>query len=171
MVYGEAYFDVSPSSEHQGSKFKVLNKSQEIEVLGTEFNVKAYQDETNIYTTLVEGVVSVSSDNESQILTPGQQTNLDVSNKNLTVSKVNVYSEISWKEGIFSFRGKSLKNIMVVLSRWYDMDVSFENKDLEQIKFKGVLSKDQSIEEILLAIKATGIIKNYEINNKEILLK
>ena len=54
LVYGEAYFDVSPSTNHKGMKFKVLNGSQEVEVLGTEFNIKAYKDETNVYTTLVE---------------------------------------------------------------------------------------------------------------------
>ena len=53
LVYGEAYFDVSPSSEHNGSSFKVYNQSQEIEVLGTEFNIKAYRDETNIYTNFI----------------------------------------------------------------------------------------------------------------------
>ena len=72
----EAYFDVSPSTAHGGDKFKVLNKSQEIEVLGTEFNVKAYKDETHIYTTLVEGKVDVSTDNKKQSLRPKPTTKL-----------------------------------------------------------------------------------------------
>ncbi|HEX9826742.1 MAG TPA: FecR family protein, partial [Flavobacteriaceae bacterium] len=60
LVYGEAYFDVSPSTAHGGSNFKVFNNNQEVEVLGTEFNIKAYKDEINIFTTLVEGKVAVS---------------------------------------------------------------------------------------------------------------
>ena len=60
LVYGEAYFDVSPSTAHKGLKFKVINQAQEVEVLGTEFNIKAYKDESNIFTTLIEGKVAVS---------------------------------------------------------------------------------------------------------------
>ena len=70
LVYGEAYFDVSPSVEHNGAKFKVFNQSQEVEVLGTEFNVKAYKDETNIYTTLVEGRVVIDNGALKQSLLP-----------------------------------------------------------------------------------------------------
>ena len=61
LVYGEGYFAVSPSTEHEGSKFIVFNQSQEIEVLGTEFNIKAYREDTKIYTTLVEGKVSINT--------------------------------------------------------------------------------------------------------------
>ncbi|PXX21453.1 FecR domain-containing protein, partial [Arenibacter sp. ARW7G5Y1] len=71
LVYGEAYFDVSPSTEHGGTKFKVLNLSQEVEVIGTEFNIKAYSDETMVYTTLAEGKVVVGNDNFKQPLLPG----------------------------------------------------------------------------------------------------
>lgn len=171
LVYGEAYFDVSPSIEHKGSKFKVFNQSQEIEVLGTEFNIKAYKDETNVYTTLVEGKIVVDNGVLKQGLIPNQQSTLDLLNNNISVAVVDVYTEISWKNGIFSFKGKSLKDIMKVISRWYDIDVVFESIELENVTFKGVLGKDQKIEEILLTIKTLSIIKDYEINNKKIILK
>lgn len=170
LVYGEAYFDVSPSTEHNGSKFKVLNRFQEVEVIGTEFNIKAYKDEKNIYTTLIEGKVAVDNGVSMQDLTPNQQSNLDTDNLNFTVAKVDVKEEISWKEGVFSFKGKPLKDIMKVISRWYDVDIVFENKSLEKIKFKGTLDKLQSIEEILSIMKSSSI-NNYEINNKTIILK
>ncbi|MDO5979178.1 FecR family protein [Flavivirga spongiicola] len=170
LVYGEAYFDVSPSTEHQGSNFKVYHKAQEIQVLGTEFNVKAYKDETHVYTTLAEGKVSVSTENENNVLEPNEQSNLNTTNKNLTVSKVNVYSETSWKDGIFSFIDKPLKDVTKVLERWYDVDVIFMNQSLGIVEFNGVLGKDQSIEEILGAIKSISI-NNYEINNKTIIIK
>ena len=171
LVYGEAYFDVSPSTEHKGSKFKVFNQSQEIEVIGTEFNIKAYKDESNIYTTLVEGKVLVNYENRKQNLTPNEQSSLDVNNKIFLVKKVDVYNEISWKEGVFSFESKPLKEIMKVLSRWYDIEVVFENKSLENIRFFGVLGKDQKIEEILETIKKFKIIEEYEIEDKTIILK
>lgn len=171
LVYGEAYFDVSPSTKHKGSKFKVFNKSQEVEVVGTEFNIKAYKDETNVYTTLVEGKVNVSIANTKQRLIPNQQLNLNIKTNASVVNTVDVYDEIAWKEGVFSFRRKSLEDIMKVLSRWYDLDVKFTNPELKKSGFNGIVGKDQKIETILETIKSYGVIKEYEIKNKTIVLK
>lgn len=171
LLYGEAYFDVSSSSNHNGASFKVLNQNQEVEVLGTEFNVKAYTDESHVYTTLVEGKVAVSNNGVKQNLLPNQQSKLDLKSNTISVQEIDVYSETSWRKGIFSFKSKSLKEIMVVLSRWYDTEIIFENPDLESIKFNGVLSKNDDIEEILSIIKNTNFINAYEIKEKKIMLK
>lgn len=171
LVYGEAYFDVSPSSAHNGTKFIVYNQSQEIEVLGTEFNIKAYRDETNIYTTLVEGKVSVNTPISNQILKPSQQTNLNLEANSMTISEVNVYNEVSWKDGVLSFRRKPLADIMKVLSRWYDVEIYFANDSIKKAGFNGVLGKDQNIEEILKTIKNFGVINDYNIEDKHIILK
>ncbi|MFK5973194.1 MAG: FecR family protein [Flavobacteriaceae bacterium] len=171
LVYGEAYFDVTSSKAHKGSKFRVLNRNQEIEVFGTEFNIKAYRDETNIYTTLIEGSVTVGNGDEKRKLLLNQQSKLNIENNTFNVYKVNVYNETSWKNGIFSFRDKPLKEIMKVISRWYDVDVVFENKELEAVTFKGVLGKNQNLQEILSTIKTLSIIQNYEIDAKKIILK
>lgn len=171
LVYGEAYFDVSPSTSHNGSKFKVNHKSQEVEVLGTEFNIKAYKDDVNIYTTLVEGKVSITSGANSEILAPSQQSNLDIVTNTMSIATKDVYDDVSWREGIFSFENKPLKDIMKSLSRWYDIDVVFADAHLENIQFNGLLYKDHSIIELLNDIKNFGVIKNYEINNKTITLK
>ncbi|MGS0524410.1 FecR family protein [Zobellia nedashkovskayae] len=169
LVYGEAFFDVSSSSNHKGSHFKVLNQFQEVEVLGTKFNIKAYKNETDVYTYLVEGKVAVNTVNTNEVLAPGEQSNLNRETSEITVRKGNSYRETSWKDGIFSFKHKSLKDIMVVLSRWYDMEVIFKNKELENVTFTGTLYKNQSIEEILTFIQ--GSILTYEINNKTITFK
>lgn len=171
LVYGEAYFEVSPSTAHKGARFKVFNKSQEVEVVGTEFNIKAYKDEANVYTTLVKGKVDVSAQNKKQRLIPNQQLNLDLKSKTLIVSTIDVYDEIAWKEGIFSFRKKSLEEIMKVLSRWYDLDVQFANPELKKTGFNGIIGKDQKIEEVLETIKGYGIIKDYKITGKTMILK
>lgn len=171
LVYGEAYFEVSHSTEHKGSNFKVLNNNQEVEVLGTEFNIKAYGDEANIYTTLVEGKVSVSVGSLNKILKPGEQLNLNVIKKGLDISAVDVYDQISWKNGVFSFKRTSLKEIMQVLSRWYDMDVKFENDQLQSMGFSGVIGKEQNIEQIMETIRSFGVINTYEINNNKIIIK
>ena len=171
LVYGEAYFEVSPSTKHKGAKFKVLNQSQEVQVLGTQFNIKAYRDETNVYTTLVEGKVAVSNSKINKILKPSEQSNLNLQDKTIAISKVDVYNEISWKDGVFSFRKKPLGEIMKVLSRWYDIEVQFENQDSKNARFNGVLGKEQKIEDILKRIKKFKVIKDYEIKNKKVIIK
>jgi transmembrane sensor len=171
LVYGEAYFEVSPSTKHKGAHFKVLNNKQEIDVIGTEFNIKAYKDEANIYTTLVEGKVDVKIENKKQRLMPNQQFSLNIKTSNSFVKNVDVYNEISWKEGVFSFEKTTLKDMMKVLSRWYDFDFVFKNKAIENEVFDGVLRKNQSLDEILGSIKNFKIIKNYEIKNKEVILE
>ena len=171
LIYGEAYFDVSPSTDHQGAKFRVLNKSQEVDVLGTEFNIKAYLDEAMVYTTLVEGKVVVYNATHKEILLPNQQSKINIKNKVLTIDEVDVYSEVSWRDGLFSFKSKPLNEIMIVLARWYDVEVVFENIEHKAIKFNGVLSKNDSIEEILTVIMKTKFINAYDIKDKKIIIK
>lgn len=171
LVYGEAYFDVSPSSENEGSKFIVNNLNQEIEVVGTEFNIKAYKDENVIYTTLVEGQILVGFNDKKERLVPSQQSVLNKSTKDISVVTVDVYNEISWKEGIFVFDGKSLKDIMKVLTRWYDMEVIFMDETVENELFVGVLRKNRDINTVLTSIKNYGTIKDYTIRDKKVILK
>lgn len=171
LVYGEAYFDVSPSTAHKGAKFKVLNQNQEVEVFGTEFNIKAYRDDDNVYTTLVEGKVTVNLEGKKRFLKPNQQSVLDINNQMITISNVDVYNEISWKEGVFSFDDLTLKEITKVLSRWYDVDFVFLNESLENEKFVGVLDKNQNLVDILSTIKNLSVIREYKIKDKTIMLK
>lgn len=171
LIYGEAYFEVSPSTKHKGSRFKVKTQMQNVEVMGTEFNVKAYKGEANIYTTLIKGKVAISNATTKQILAPNQQSNLNLKNNSINITTVDVYSEISWKKGLFVFKGMSLKEISKVLSRWYDVDIEFAEAALENVKFNGVLNKNQNIEEILTTIKNTNFINAYEIKNNKIILK
>jgi len=172
LVYGEAYFDVSPSSANNGSKFIVHNQNQDIEVLGTEFNIKAYKDETNIYTTLVEGQVLVNKNGEKQRLLPNQQSILDKNTNSIVViEKLNINNEISWREGVFIFDGKTLKEIMKVMSRWYDMEVVFKNKDIEDEEFVGVLRRNREIKKMLSSIKGFGTIKDYTISGNNVILE
>lgn len=170
LVYGEAYFDVSPSTKHDEVKFKVINQAQEVEVLGTEFNIKAYKDESNLYTTLIEGKVVVNTIGKNTVLAPSQQLNLDLKTNNTAISKVDVYQEISWKNGVFSFKNKSLKDITKVLSRWYEVEVAFNDQTLEKMVFNGTIKKKLSITDVLETITVGNGIE-YEINDRTVLLK
>ncbi len=171
LVYGEAYFDVASSTLHDGAKFKVHHQFQDVEVLGTEFNVKAYKDETIISTTLVEGKVAIGMNHAHRILMPNQQFNLSMLSGDTEILTVEVDGIVSWKDGVFDFEGKTLKEIMRVLSRWYDIDVVFLNKSMEREKFIGTFNKNLSIEDVLLTLKVANIINNYKIKGKVISIK
>jgi ferric-dicitrate binding protein FerR (iron transport regulator) len=84
---------------------------------------------------------------------------------------VEVNQHTAWIRGYFHFRDKPLKDIMQVLARWYDVNISFASPTLEKVKFSGLLSKKQTLEEILTGIKNTKSINAYEIKNKTITIK
>lgn len=170
LIYGEAYFDVSHSTRHNGAHFKVITQAQEIDVLGTEFNVKAYNNEKTIVTTLIDGKISLGNGISKKILLPYQQAKFNVESDDILVSKVDVFDEVAWKRGVFSFKNKPLKEIMSVLSRWYNIDIVIESKEKELIEFTGVLNRNQNILEILLTIKNINDI-NYDLNDDKIILK
>ncbi|WP_208889584.1 FecR family protein [Polaribacter sejongensis] len=170
LLYGEAYFDVSKSTKHNGDAFVLKTNNQTITVLGTEFNVKAYRDETDILTTLLEGSVNVKNKNNNKTLIPGQQSKISNSSDFIKVYEVKADDEIAWVNGMFSFKNKPLKEILKVLSRWYDLDVEFTKKESEEILFTGVLRKQQSIYRILESIKTTTNVK-YSIKNRILTIK
>lgn len=171
LVYGEAYFEVSPSTRHKGAKFKVKTQMQNVEVIGTQFNIKAYKDETNIYTTLVEGKVAISNAKTKELLAPSQQSKISRDTDNIQITTVDVYNETSWRKGLFVFKGMPLKDISKVLSRWYDVEIEFADPALGNVKFNGVLNKNQKLEDILTTIKNINFITAYEIKNHKVILK
>tara|TARA_R110000764_G_scaffold42426_3_gene95568 strand:+ start:951 stop:2114 length:1164 start_codon:yes stop_codon:yes gene_type:complete len=172
LIYGEAYFKVSPSTKHKGAPFHVLTKSQEINVLGTEFNIKAYDGERTMATTLVEGKINIKKGAFSETLVPNQQATANHESDEIHVDEVDVSQEISWIKGLFSFNEKPLDEIMIVLSRWYDTDVVFANSKQKKFVFTGILERTEAVEGILKFIEATseGQIK-FEINDKTIIIK
>jgi ferric-dicitrate binding protein FerR (iron transport regulator) len=171
LLYGEIYLDVSPASKHQGAIFKIITKTQQIKVVGTEFNVQAYNEEHKIYTTLVDGIVQVTANNKKEELRPGEQSILDLRSQELFKTNVDVDYAIAWTKGYFHFRDKPLQHIMKVLSRWYDVEIIFNSPDLKNVQFSGLLSRKQTLAEILDGIKNTNTISAYEIKNKTITIR
>ena len=173
LIYGEAYFDVFNNPNNKASKFKVLNKSQVIEVLGTEFNLKAYRDEDYIYTTLVEGNVAIKLKNgDKKNIFPEQQAKWNPTNNSFSLkTDINLMNEISWRYGVFNFDGKPLAEIMKTVSRWYDIEVRFLDKKIEEKEFVGVIRKNRNLEDILQNLINFEVIKDYEINEKTVILK
>lgn len=171
LLYGEVYLDVSPSTKHQGGAFKIIAQEQEVEVIGTEFNLKAYGEDAKIYTTLVEGKVQIIANGKQAYLNPSEQSILDLNSGQLSKSQVDVNYDTAWLRGYFYFKDKPLKEIMQVLARWYDIQISFNSSELEKVNFSGLLSKKQTIEEILNGIKNTNSINAYEIKNNTVTIR
>ncbi|AUP79975.1 FecR family protein [Flavivirga eckloniae] len=171
LLYGEAYFDVSPSENHNGSVFKVYSQQQEINVLGTEFNVKSYKDEDIIQTTLVEGKITLDVSTFKNILNPAEQLTFNTTNKSINKKVVDVKRYVSWKDGYFTFEDKSLEEVCKIMSRWYDVDFEISNSEIKNIELSGSVRKNQNIENILMSLYNLKDIQ-YEIKeNKKVYLK
>lgn len=144
FLKGEAYFEVW----HDESKpFLVESADQEVRVLGTSFAVQAYPDERAVLTTLEEGWVNVQSGDTRVVLNPGEQS--IVQDDTIVVKEVNTRPFTAWREGKFIFINKPLCEIMLTLSRWYDINVFYSSVDLGDIKFTGELIRYSDIEELL----------------------
>ncbi|WP_343330580.1 FecR family protein [Polaribacter staleyi] len=168
LIYGEAYFEVSPSKINSGDGFSVLNSLQKVSVLGTHFNVKAYPEDHLITTTLLEGKVLVENNEKVKMyLEPNEETILNVLTLEMKKREVDAKEKISWVKGYFSFDNTSLLEITKILSRCYDVDISFEDEKIKDLRFNGVLSKKQDIKFVLDAIINTTDI-TYEIKNTKI---
>ena len=173
LLYGEAFFDVSSSQNNDGSEFIVSTKTQKINVLGTKFNIKAYNEDNIITTTLVEGKVKVENGRNQILLSANQQSKVDSNSPDIGVSEVDVSQQISWINGLFSFNDTSLEDIMHTLSRWYDSEFIFKSANQKGFIFSGILERTKSIEDILLIIEKTSSSNeiNFEINNKTIIIE
>ncbi|RQO74664.1 hypothetical protein DBR43_04565 [Pedobacter sp. KBW06] len=139
---GEGYFEVKKDQSHT---FVVSSGAQEIEVLGTHFNVNAYADEHSIKTTLLEGSVKI---NKHTVLKPGEQSSY-LESGSLLLKQVDVEEAISWKEGYFRFDKKDLRSIMRNISRWYDVEIVYKDPRLEKLSFSGTVSRYSNVSKIL----------------------
>lgn len=167
-LHGEAYFKVTKSQEHP---FIVKTDKMDILVTGTEFNVKAYQNEKLVQATLVSGQVRVAvgeDRSQTQVLIPSQQAEFGQDGQ-LQVKNVDVNSFIAWKNGQFIFKNDRLEDIMTVLARWYDFEVFYLNDSVRDLVFAGKLNRLEAIDPILEIMASTGKI-NIEIKGKSVVL-
>jgi ferric-dicitrate binding protein FerR (iron transport regulator) len=167
---GEAYFEVATLRLRSGQKmpFKVkLVNGGEVEVLGTHFNINAYEDEPVIKTTLLEGKVKMSSmvNGEWSMLKPGEQVSLSQQSHLSQPIPVQTEEAIAWKNNLFWFENTDMQTVMRQVSRWYDVDIEFEDKIDRHIT--GTLPKNVSISTLLKVMEESGGI-HFTINGKKV---
>lgn len=158
-IKGEAYFEVA---DNKKIPFKVYSEHQEIEVLGTHFNVNTYGDEEADKTTLLEGSVKVSRMGgggkimESETIKPGQVAVLKKGGKRIEVAQALADEAVAWKNGYFKFNRTDLKTIMRQVSRWYNVDVVYKG-DFGNDLFGGKIKRSDSVSGILRILKLSNI--------------
>lgn len=193
---GEAYFEVAKMyssslpargiSSQRGERssrvpFIVQSGQQEVEVLGTHFNVNAYKDEASIKTTLLEGSVKISSlptgispRRRERILKPGQQALVPFplgrgaeGGEGITVTEADP-NATAWVKGKFRFENTTLQDVMKQISRWYDVDVEYPNGIAEK-RFSGDISRNNNLSDVLKVMKIMNL--KFRVEGKKIIVE
>jgi len=160
---GEAYFEVA---KNKNMPFSVAVKGTSIEVLGTHFNVMAYDDENSLVTTLLEGSVKLKNNRAEALLKPGQKAVLGTGRTVYQISEANTDEAVAWKNGYFMFDNENIQSIMKKVARWYDVDVSYTGGTRE-LNFGGTVSRFSDITELLKTLEITGTI-HFKIEGRKI---
>ena len=154
-ITGEVYFEIV---KDKSKPFKVTAGDQQVEVLGTHFNINAYQDEDHVKTSLLEGSVKVNQ----QILKPGEAF------QNGKVSTTNVDQDVAWKNGIFNFNNQSLAQVMRQLARWYNLEVVYPS-GVPRKEYGGEMGRNLTLNQVLKGLENSGIY--FEREGRKLLVK
>ncbi|MBB6240326.1 hypothetical protein HDC90_005000 [Pedobacter sp. AK013] len=162
---GEAYFEIFKDKAHP---FIVQTANQEVEVLGTHFNVNSYIDEPGIATTLLEGSVKVKAGSSLKIIKPGEQ----VINKSgiMEVRKVDLDDVVDWKNGDFYLNHIDFKTAMRKIARWYDMEIIYDENVPDNMESGGWISRDKPLSTVLKSIEASGLV-NFQVEGQKIYVR
>lgn len=163
-LQGEAYFEIA---KNRAMPFKVISRSQVVEVLGTHFNINAYHDEKSVVTTLLEGSVklSLTNNHEVKMLKPGQEARVV---DHIQISDVNTEQSIAWQNDKFNFSGDDIGVIMRKISRWYNVEVEYQN-NITTETFVGTVSKYEDIKRVLASLELTGLV-HFKIQERKVIV-
>ena len=167
---GEAYFKVAKKTDKNGNRipFIIKTQRQEIEVLGTEFNVMDYKQFSYAHTTLVEGKVRLKSKNKNFPLKPNQQWIL--THNNFSVRTVNPESFTAWSSGKFDFNNKSLQNILDEISLWYNIDVKYLSQ-IPDVELTGQAYRNSSFNLILRLLQVAKVDYSIDLTKNQLIIK
>ena len=163
-ITGQVYFEVIHDSK---KPFRVTVKGITIEDLGTSFNVNAYDNESGIKTSLIEGSVSVAKRNEKLIIKPGEQAVTSSGSDKILSKQVDIDEIIAWKNGLFQFNHTNIDVVMRQIARWYDVEIIYK-EDVSKISFTGSLSRNLKLSKSLQMLSVTGL--HFKIEGKKIIV-
>lgn len=165
-ITGEVYFEVAPD---KARAFSVTGGRAKVQVLGTRFNMNAYEDESSLKVTLLNGSVKVSDIQSQQttLLNPGQQAQLNAESLG-TINNADINKVMAWKNDLFNFEDVNLDEAMRQISRWYGVKVIYQN-GTTKTQLWGKMSRNTSFERVLRNLKDIGV--NYKLtDNKELII-
>lgn len=161
-VTGEAYFEIAKNAA-KPFRVNVKDRGMSVIVTGTHFNVNAFADEEAIRTTLLEGSVKIVSKDKTSLLKPGEQASVN-KNGEIKVTNADVEEAIAWKSGMFIFKKDDIETIMREISRWYDVDVIFEDKIPGH--FVATLPRSVPVSKLLKILEMAGGVR-FEIDESK----
>ena len=164
-ITGEAYFEVT---HDKARPFYVSSGDVQVKVLGTHFNVNAYDDEDALKVTLLEGSVRVSNNNNAVTIKPGQQASSIHHSSFIIHNSPDLDAVMAWKNGLFAFSHDNIQTVMRQLAKWYDLEVKFEG-NITTDKFGGDISRDLPLTEVLEFLKASQV--NFEVQGRTVIVK
>lgn len=167
FMKGEIYFDIVRDSL---APFVVHTHQGDIRVLGTSFNVRDYQDENFLETTLVNGKVAFEREGNYSYLKPGEQLRLNKEDGKTTVETVDVLLYCSWKDGRFVFEKQRLEVIMNTIARWYNINVFYESSSVKDILFTGNIKRYSDLEQVVNMLKLINKI-DIEIKDRNVFVR
>jgi len=159
---GEGYFEVAKDKAHP---FIVETDKQQVEVLGTHFNINSYDDEPATATTLLEGSVKVSSGSRVQMLKPGEQAVYD--GKVIKVQQADTESITDWKDGDFYLNHVDFKTAMRKIGRWYDVEIIYDASVPDDIVAGGWISRENKLSAVLRLIEKSRLVK-FKVEGKKV---
>ncbi|HZK62618.1 MAG TPA: FecR domain-containing protein, partial [Puia sp.] len=140
----------------------------EVSVLGTHFDLMAYDDENNISTTLIEGAVKVRTGSQQQILAPGEQGRIEKASGKLSVADVETDPVIAWTQERLALTNADFGGLMRQISRWYDVDVVFEGKTPD-LRIGGFIHKDVNLSTVMEFLGRNGL--HYKMDGRKIMVQ
>jgi transmembrane sensor len=152
-ITGEVYFEVA-ANVHK--PFRVKAGAVDVTVIGTRFNVNAYQDAPNISTTLVDGAVKVVAAGKENVLKPGQQAQVKGDGAWAVVNNIDTEEIIAWKNGFFQFNDADMPTVMRQIEQWYDVKVNYEG-DIPKRSFGGGIQRSLPLSEVLSILEANDV--------------
>jgi ferric-dicitrate binding protein FerR (iron transport regulator) len=151
---GEAFFKVT---HNEKAPFVVKTNECDIKVLGTTFNVMAYDEFGRKEITLLEGKVDVLTDTKNQVLKPGQS--LVLKDHQMQVAEVNTAQASAWVDNKFNFKDIPLSELIKRLENWYDVDIELNNPSGREVNYTGTFKNEETIWQVLDAIKVYTFIE------------
>lgn len=165
QLTGEAYFEVAKNAAMPFRVYTADRQHQEhgmVEVLGTHFNVNAYEDEPSVKTTLLEGKVKVAAlsvPNAPVTLSPGKQAAFAYGvgrASQIAVNSVDADEVIAWKNGLFNFNDADIRTVMRQLARWYDVEVVYEGSLSNEV-FEGEIPRNSTLTEVFKILELSAV--------------